>query len=191
VTGVEVATLRADPWPHLLLDDFLPDAGLAASLEEIRSENYEFEIGQRKLGRIEFSILKSETLWRAIYSRRIVGLFARAFGVRVRLNKENLLQLRRMNDETPDFGVHSDFTADNDTIVSFLYLSEGWTPARGGRLRLHAANDASAVGAAIEPIRNRFIAFQTKAEHWHSVERVHGWERLSVMGLWNIEAALG
>jgi hypothetical protein len=88
----------------------------------------------------------------------------------------------------PDFPVHSEFTSGEDTIASFLYLSEGWTPARGGRLRLHAANDASAVGAAIEPIRNWFIAFQTKAEHWHSVERVHGWERLSILALWNIEA---
>jgi hypothetical protein len=188
VTAVEVETLRADPWPHLVLDDFLSEAGLFASLEEIASENYEFGIEQRGLGRIEFSVLKSETLWRAIYSRRIVDLLTRAFGVRVRLNKHNMLQLRRMNDETPDFPVHSDFRSSEDTIASFLYLSEGWTPARGGRLRLHTANDASAVGAAIEPIRNRFIAFQTKAEHWHSVERVHGWERLSILSLWNIEA---
>ena len=188
MTGLEVATLRADPWPHLLLDGFLPEDGLAASLEEIASESYEFGIEERGLGRIEFSVLKSETLWRAIYSRRIVDLLTRAFGVRVRLNKHNMLQLRRMNDETPDFPVHSDFTSSEDTIVSFLYLSEGWTPARGGRLRLHTANDASAVGAAIEPIRNRFIAFQTKAEHWHSVERVDGWERLSILSLWDIEA---
>jgi hypothetical protein len=172
VTGVELETLRVDPWPHLLLDGFLSEAGLDASLEEIASESYEFGIEQRGLGRIEFSVLKSETLWRAIYSRRIVDLLTRAFGVRVRLNKHNLLQLRRMNDETP----------------SFLYLSEGWTPACGGRLRLHTTNDASAVGAAIEPISNRFIAFQTKAEHWHSVERVYGWERLSILSLWDVEA---
>jgi hypothetical protein len=131
VTGVEVETLRADPWPHLLLDGFLPEAGLAASLEEIASENYEFDIEQRGLGRIEFSVLKSETLWRAIYSRRIVDLLARAFGVRVRLDKDNWLQLRRMNDDTPDFPIHSDFS-DEDTIVSFLYLSEA-TAARGER----------------------------------------------------------
>jgi hypothetical protein len=188
VPGVELETLRADPWPHFLLDGFLPEAELTASLEEIASENYEFGIDQRGLGRIEFSVLKSEAFWRAIYSRRIVDLLSGAFGVRVRLNRDNLLQLRRMNDETPAFPVHSDLTSDQDTIVSFLYLSEGWTPARGGRLCLHAANDASAVGAAIEPVRNRFIAFQTKAEHWHSVERVYGWERLSILAVWNIEA---
>jgi hypothetical protein len=39
----------------------------------------------------------------------------------------------------------------------------------------------------VYPIRNRFIAFQTKPEHWHAVKRVHGWERLSVLALWNVE----
>jgi Rps23 Pro-64 3,4-dihydroxylase Tpa1-like proline 4-hydroxylase len=84
--------------------------------------------------------------------------------------------------------VGPDFTGGENTIASFLYLSDGWSPARGGRLRLFAANDASAPSVAVDPIRNRFIAFQTRPEHWRAVERVHGRERLSVLALWNIEA---
>jgi hypothetical protein len=40
---------------------------------------------------------------------------------------------------------------------------------------------------AIEPIQNRFVAFQTKPAHWRSVERVRGWDRYSILALWNVE----
>jgi hypothetical protein len=116
-----------------------------------------------------------------------VTLLSEAFGVRVSLNKHNLLQLRRMTDQTPEFPLHSDYTSNEDTIASFLYLSSGWAPARGGRLHLYETNKASSPSIAIEPIKNRFIAFQTKPLHWHSVERVHDWDRLSILALWNID----
>jgi hypothetical protein len=183
----ELRKLKSDPWPHLCLDNFLPEAELTAGLEEIASEDYEFGIEARGKGRIEFSLLKSKILWRAIYSREIVDLLSGAFGTPVRLNKHNMLQLRRMTDETPEFPLHSDYTSNENTIASFLYLSSGWSPACGGRLQLYKANDASSWSIAIEPIRNRFIAFQTKPAHWHSVERVHGWDRFSILALWNIE----
>ena len=179
--------LTTYPWPYLLIDDFLPEAELAAGLEEIAAAEYEFGIESRGTGRIEFSLLKSEVLWRSIYSRRMVSLLSEAFGVRVRLNKHNMVQLRRMTDETPEFPLHSDYTSTEDTIASFLYLSSGWSPACGGRLRLYEANDVTAPSIAIEPIRNRFIAFQTRPAYWHSVERVHGWDRFSILALWNIE----
>jgi hypothetical protein len=182
--------LTTYPWPHLLLDSFLPEAELAAGLEEIAADEYEFGTEPRGTGRIEFSLLKSKVLWRAIYTRRIVDLLSEAFGARVRLNKHNMLQLRRMTDETPEFPLHSDYTSNEDTIASFLYLSSGWSVACGGRLRLYEANDVSAPSVAIEPLRNRFIAFQTKPAHWHSVERVRHWDRFSVLALWDIDGGV-
>lgn len=179
--------LATYPWPHLLLDNFLPEVELAEGLEEIASAEYEFGVESRGSGRIEFSLLRSKILWRSIYSPMLVNLISETFGVRVRLNKHNMLQLRRMTDETPEFPLHSDYTSTEDTIAAFLYLSEGWSPTCGGRLRLYEANDVSAGSIEIEPIRNRFIAFQTKPDHWHSVERVHNWDRFSILSLWNIE----
>jgi hypothetical protein len=182
--------LSTYPWPHLLLDNFLPEAELTAGLEEIAAAEYEFGIEARGIGQIEFSLLKSEILWRSIYSRRTVNLLSEAFRARVRLNKHNMVQLRRMTDETPEFPLHSDYTSSEDTIASFLYISSGWAPACGGRLRLYEANDSSAPSIPIEPVRNRFIAFKTKPCHWHSVERVHGWDRFSILALWNIEGEI-
>jgi 2OG-Fe(II) oxygenase superfamily len=179
----------AQPWPHLVVDHFLPDAALAQSVSEIAAEIYNFEIENRGTGRIEFSLLKSETLWRAIYSKQTVSLLSSAFGVAIRLNKSNWLQLRRMNDDTPEFPLHNDFTSNEDTIASFLYLSSGWSIKCGGRLHLFESDNQAAPSSWIDPIENRFVAFRTKAAHWHAVERVYGWERLSLLALWDVDGA--
>jgi hypothetical protein len=182
-----VGGLVADPWPHLIVDNFLPSSVYEQSLSEIGAESYSYEIEPRGTGRIEFSLLRSEALWRAIYSKSTVALLSAAFGVAVKLNKHNMVQLRRMNEDTPEFPLHNDFTSGEDTIASFLYLSSGWSTERGGRLNLFASSTQSTPFTSIAPIPNRFIAFRTEASHWHSVESVHGWERLSVLSLWNIE----
>ena len=181
--------LRLLPWPHLLIDDFLASETLQQCLDEIGSENYDFEIEARGTGRIEFSLLRSTTLWRAIYSRTTMAALRQAFGVDVRLNKHNMVQLRRMNSETPDFPVHSDFVAGSATIASFLYLSPGWSARCGGHFHMFQSNEQHAPVRSIEPIQNRFLAFRTEPSHWHSVQRVRDWERLSVLAMWDIEAA--
>ena len=171
------------------MDNFLTTAVLAQSLLEISADTYAYDIESRGTGRIEFSLLKSETLWRAIYSRSTVSLLSSAFGAGVILNKHNMLQLRRMNEDTPEFPLHNDFTSDEDTIASFLYLSHGWSPKCGGRLHLFESGKQFTPSVSIDPMQNRFIAFRTAASHWHSVEKVHGWERLSVLSLWNVDGS--
>jgi hypothetical protein len=178
--------LRQVPWPHLLLDNFLSDSALKQSHAELACELYDYEIEARGTGRIEYSLLRSETLWRAIYSRRTLALLTVAFGLKMALNKHNMVQMRRMNDLTPDFPMHNDFTSDGDSIASFLYLSPGWAPHCGGYLHLFGSKDESSPSASIEPIENRFVAFRTNPAHWHSVARVNNWERLSALALWDI-----
>jgi hypothetical protein len=171
------------------LDDFLPGSVLEEARAEVAADCYEFEMESRGSGRIEFSLLKSKALWRAIYSKRTMSLLYDAFGVTVTLDKPNMLQLRRMNDLTPEFPLHNDSTAGGETIASFLYLSTGWTSACGGRLQLFESKEQPTPSISIEPITNRFVAFRTKPSYWHSVERVYGWERLSVLAIWNINDA--
>jgi hypothetical protein len=112
----------------------MTSAALAQSLMEINADTYDYDIEYRGTGRIEFSLLKSETLWRAIYSKRTVAILSSAFGVAVKLNKDNMVHLRRMNEATPEFPLHNDFASNEDTIASFLYLSGGWSSKCGGRL---------------------------------------------------------
>ena len=185
--SVKASGLFAYPWPHLVVDNFLSEDILTQSLSEIRRDTYNFDIESRGAGRIEFSLLRSETLWRAIYSKETVALLSLAFGVEVKLNRDNMVQLRRMNEDTPEFPVHNDFTSSQESIASFLYLSPRWSPNRGGRLHLFGSERDQAPSASIEPLQNRFLAFQTKPSYWHSVERVNDWERLTALTLWNVE----
>jgi 2-oxoglutarate-Fe(II)-dependent oxygenase superfamily protein len=179
--------LSADPWPHLVLDNFLPATVFQECLREIGAEDYNFEIENRGTGRIEFSLLKSKIAWRAIYSKETIALLSLAFGVKVKLNRDNYVQLRRMNAATPEFPVHNDFASNEDTIASFLYLSPGWRSSCGGRLHLYEAESQNVPSLSIAPLSNRMVAFRTLASNWHSVERVCGWERLSILALWDIE----
>jgi hypothetical protein len=184
---LQSASLLAYPWPHLVVDNFLPNSVLARSLDEINSDAHDFDIEKRGSGRIEYSLLKSKTLWTAIYSRPTIHLLSAAFEAPVTLNRDNWIQLRRMNADTPEFPMHHDLVSSEKSIASFLYLSGGWVQECGGRLRLFMSEDDTIPSASIAPLQNRFVAFQTKACHWHSVERVYGWERLSALALWNAD----
>jgi 2OG-Fe(II) oxygenase superfamily len=179
--------LIACPWPHLIVDNFLSRAVLKTCLTEIGSDTYNYDIESRGSGRIEYSLLRSRSLWQAIYSKTTINLLAAAFEVGVKLNRDNWVQLRRMNEDTPEFPLHNDFVSAQDSIASFLYLSGGWSQGCGGRLHLFKSEGDCTPSASIDPLQNRFVAFRTKSSHWHSVEKVYGWERLSALALWNVE----
>ena len=185
--GSQSAKLISYPWPHLIVDNFLPQSVLAKSVSEIRSDPHYFEIGKRGSGRIEYSLLKSKTLWTALYSRKTINLLSAAFEVRVTLCRENWIQLRRMDSDTPAFPLHNDFVAPEDSIASLLYLSSGWAQVYGGRLHLFTSEDENTLTSSIAPLQNRFVAFRTRENHWHSVEKVSGWDRLSALAMWKVE----
>ena len=175
-----------EPWPHLVLDDFLSSEAIDIATAEVESYSYEYEIDQRGDGRIEFALLRSKTLWKEIYSLSMIRTISEAFRLQVTLNKKNLIQLRRMTENTPAFPLHNDFILGSNTIVSLLYLSRCWRADNGGRLLLHESGLASDPTKIIDPICNRLVAFRTKAEHWHSVEKVSGWDRRCALAVWDI-----
>lgn len=86
------AKLISCPWPHLIVDNFLPESVLAKSIAEINSDPHSFDFGKRGSGRIEYSLLKSKTLWTALYSRKTINLLSAAFEVQVTLSRENWIQ---------------------------------------------------------------------------------------------------
>lgn len=180
------STLQKNPWPHLVLDNFLDAEVINRSIKEIEAISYKYDTDYRGSGRIEYSLLESPTLWRSIYSKKLIETLSKAFNAKISLNKENLIQLRRMNEDTPPFPLHNYFIFGNNSIVAFFYISKDWQPTCGGRLILNPPGNPESSAKPIDPIFNRLVAFQTKAEHWHSVEAVIGWERLSVLSVWNV-----
>ena len=180
------AKLISYPWPHLIVDNFLPESVLAKSIAEINSDPHTFDLRKRGSGRIEYTLLRSKTLWTALYSRKTINLLAAAFEVQVTLSRENWIQLRQMTSDTPEFPLHNDFVPPEDSIVSLLYLSNGWKMEFGGRLRLFISEDENTLAASVAPLQNRFVAFRTLESHWHSIEKVCLWERLSALAMWDV-----
>lgn len=178
--------LRLSPWPHLVLDNFLTEECLEIVLPEVRQVNYNFEIDYRGEGRIEYALLQSKTLWKVLYSFPMISLLSQVFQARISFNKNNLIQIRRMNDATPEFPLHNDYIEGQNTIVAFLYLSQNWKISHGGRLLLHGSSEKDDIGGIVEPTMNKLVAFQTKADYWHSVEKVKCWDRINALIVWDI-----
>ena len=179
--------LNIKPWPHLVLDNFLDEEIINSAINEIAEYDYKFDIDYRGKGRIEYSLLRSELLWRAMYSSKMISILSKAFKLNIKLNKDNLIQLRRMDSCTPAFPVHNDHILGMDSLVAFLYLSKDWNPDCGGHLLLHKSNKKTEVNFKIAPIFNRLVVFQTKSTFWHSVEKVNNWSRLSALAVWDIK----
>jgi len=150
-------TLFDEPWPHIIVDYFLDPHVLTTSILDISEAQHVFDIEARGTGCIEYSVLTSKTLWRALYTRNVITLLSDAFSADVSLNNHNMIQVRRMNDHTPEFPLHNDFVADAPTIASFLYLSPGWVQSCGGCLRLYDQNHKQTMKKSIAPIQNRFV----------------------------------
>jgi hypothetical protein len=180
------AKLISCPWPHLVVDNFLPESVLAKSIAEISSDPHTFDLRQRGSGRIEYALLRSKTLWTALYSRKTINLLSAAFEVQVKLSRDNWIQLRQMNSDTPAFPLHNDFVPPEDSIVSLLYLNSGWKSEFGGCLHLFTSEDENTLASSVAPLQNRFVAFRTLENHWHSIEKVCAWERLSALAMWDV-----
>ena len=173
------------PWPHVIIDDFLSAQSLSKSISELNAHDCEYEIDYRGDGRIEYALMESETIWKEIYSVKTISKLSSLFNCKLKLNKSNLIQVRRMSTSTPAFPKHNDFIPENSTIVCFLYLSPSWNSRKGGRLLLYKSLNDREVYKRIDPIQNRLVAFETSASHWHSVEKVYNWERISALALWD------
>lgn len=173
-----------NPWPLLIVDNFLPESVLAQALQDIDASESAFTIEDRRVGRIEYEILRSKDLWRYLYSIDTIELLSNNFGGSISLDARNLIQLRRSDNSTPAFGMHNDFVEGEDTIVTFLYLSAGWKKEYGGELLLYSHDAAIEPAASVQPLQNRFVAFRTLPTHWHAVAKVQHWMRLSAMALW-------
>lgn len=173
-----------NPWPLLIENNFLPESALTQVLHNFDTTENSFTVEDRRAGRIEYDILRSEILWRHLYSINTINLLSATFGGSISLDAQNLIQLRRSDNETPAFGIHNDYVEGEDTIVSFLYLSTGWRKEFGGELLLYSHETDVEPTKSVEPLQNRFIAFRTLPSHWHAVAKVTNWTRLSAMALW-------
>lgn len=108
---------------------------IASSWQRHSSENDPWPSWRQRLvswAQVCLSALPTRPSWRRrFWHVQPHSSFSSAFGVEVKLNRNNMVQLRRMNEGTPEFPVHNDFTSNQESIASFLYLSPEWSESRG------------------------------------------------------------
>ncbi|OYW45300.1 MAG: hypothetical protein B7Z08_10625 [Sphingomonadales bacterium 32-68-7] len=176
----------SSPWRAIIVDRFLPEDILTEAFDHIIDTEYEYNIDYRGNGRIEFDVLRMHALWRLLYSKEMSAFISAIYLRRAKLNQENLIQIRRMTEDTPEFPVHNDYILGKDSVISFLYLSPSWSPERRGRLVMHENPQGTGEISFIDPIQNRLVLFQNCRKNWHSVERVTDWTRYAILSVWDL-----
>jgi hypothetical protein len=176
---------RTAPWTHFVLDDFLDPNDFDAARDAVLGTHDTFAVQEGDPAQLEFALLRHLPLTKTLLASDTINLLQAVAGTRLRLNESNLLQLRRTKAGGPTLDRHIDTPLGGRSLVMLYYLSPGWTPAFGGRLRLHESQHAPDDEATyVEPVENRLVAFFTDPHCWHSVEPVADWERLSILAEW-------
>jgi Rps23 Pro-64 3,4-dihydroxylase Tpa1-like proline 4-hydroxylase len=172
--------LTANPFPHVVIDDFLPtelvDEILANFPHEAVEAEVNFEMGYAGQYKRQIPPLNCNT-----FNRNLFALF----------NSEPMLKflesLTGISKLIPDpyytgggyhettrgglLGIHADFRINkqlnlNRRINIIIYLNECWEDDWGGALELWDKSMES-IGAKVKPILNRCVIFNTDQDSFH------------------------
>lgn len=170
----------AQPFPHLVIDDFLPEAALDAVLDEFPTAESEFwykfdDQFQKKLGSPAevFMPSSARTLTAELNSGYFLDFLGVLTGIQgllpdTRLTGGGLHQIKTGG----KLGIHVDFNIDPKTRLHrrlnlLLYLNRDWDPAWGGALELRDCRNNMALGREIMPVYNRCVIFGTTETSFH------------------------
>lgn len=176
------------PWPHFIFDNFLSAEQLQSLQASISANPRNFVVDEEDDLQLQYKFLPDLELAKYLLGPEFKSFLETTTGLSLSINPTGLVQLRRMDENSPAFPVHVD-NQDEKSLVCILYVSPDWRNHNGGELVLHAAQDADPAGPQskiVEPLTNRMILFRSEETHWHSVNSVRNWIRYSVLMEWII-----
>lgn len=173
------AFARAEPFPHVVIDDFLPPDVADAVLEEFdRTEagwNHYHHYNEKKLALTHLERMPPRTreLFDAFLSRRFVEWIEELTGIEglvadPELDGAGLHKILRggfLNVHT-DFLSHTTKRHWSRQINLLLFLNKGWRPEWGGDLELWDSRMKRAV-RSVAPVFNRCVIFHTTRKSFH------------------------
>lgn len=174
----DAAFLEAQPFPHVVVDDFLP-TDVCAFLEErgrgLRDLDDNTHLNSRKLAANrywEFDAELRDTL-AFFYSEAFEQFLERMTGIRgVHADYEfnwgggfHYLPAGGFLKVHKDFNIHP-YTNEHRRLNAILYLNRGWTDADGGQLELWDM-ETRECAASLVPIFNRLVIFETSENSYH------------------------
>lgn len=180
----------ADPFPHIVIDDFLsagfvaalnaqfPDisaqkkSGSTAHIPVLLDDGTEAQLGKEWLSRERLVPLIFRRLYWELNSNPFVGLLEKITGIKGLLADPHLAGGGVHNTNTggylkvhADFNKHPQYGLDR-RLNLLIYLNENWLPEYGGDLELWTADMQSCV-QSIAPIAGRCVVFKTTSTSFH------------------------
>lgn len=174
------AFARAEPFPHLVVDDFLAPAVAHALVDEFPSAAGDWifyhHVNERKRGFNDVAGMGPTT--RAVVASLHGPEFLALTG-ETNLHADPSLEGGGLSDVGPGgyVNVHADFLSHSRErtwtrrLNLILFLNEGWSEGDGGALELWDAEVRSPV-RRIAPVFNRCVVFATTASAFHGVPHV-------------------
>jgi hypothetical protein len=158
LSALQRATLAHDPFDHVIVDDFVPQADAAAVSKDfpVIPSTGSFPLSEISYGPAFAGLI--EELNSAGFEQGMASVFgldlspyARVITVRGRVGGH-------------DGGVHTD--AKWKIISVLLYLNREWTD-QGGRLRLLRGEDVNQTAVEVMPKWGTLLAFRRSDRSWH------------------------
>lgn len=173
--------LLREPWPHLVLDDFLTRSEFEIVTTAF-SRTRDFIVERREHSTIEYCSCSDPYVYKAFYSINLINIIDTLFTTRARIIPTQGIQFRRVRPETGRFPVHSDYTGEPCSFVCMLYINSAPTSSgTGGELELYDAKNLLEVRKTLEPKPNRLVVFEAAPPHCHAVAAVSGWTRYMML----------
>ncbi len=169
----------ADPFPHLVIDDFLPNEIATQVLAEFPTPGdgwiHYSHFNERKLGLTDIERMGPTTrsVFDALWSDRFTGFLEKLTGIRDLITDPDL-DGGGLHQSLPGgfLNIHTDFLAHNRhrhwsrQINLLIYLNKEWQPEWNGNLDLWDAQMKRHV-ASVEPVFNRCVIFHTQRRSFH------------------------
>jgi len=183
--GIYKKFKKAKPYPHFVLKNFFIEKKFSKLRRAILNEKFE------KIDRDLFSL--SHTMDLALSSNQIINKFYSRVS-----SKEFIFMMRRLTGENlsekidmqahimknGDYLLFHDDELEGRKIAYVIYLSQGFRPKDGGRLKLYDAKNPLKPVKSIVPLLNSFVCFKVSKKSLHAVEEVKSNRQRLTVGGW-------
>lgn len=172
--------VHASPFPHIVIDDFLPEAAIAPAIAEFPdrkdpSWRAYAHVNEHKFADTNWNAWSSslQAVLADLQSDRFVKFLEALTGMKDLIIDESLeggglhqsIAGGYLNMHA-DFTVHPQHRHWRRRVNLLLYLNDDWDEEWGGRLELWST-DMKRCERAVSPIRNRVVIFTTDVDSFH------------------------
>jgi Rps23 Pro-64 3,4-dihydroxylase Tpa1-like proline 4-hydroxylase len=181
------AFLEAQPFKHVMIDDFLDSQFAEALLRDFpqfdpdRAKNEFGEIGGKAVNEKLHTISPTyAALYRYLQTDDFLHLISEITAIpKLRADPNMFGGGTHENLHGQELDPHIDFNYDPPTKLHrrlnlLIYLNEGWRPEWGGEIELHSnpRRPAENQVKAFSPIFNRALLFETNEHSWHGFPKI-------------------